>query len=124
MDTTDFSLNVLALGIRYYPELPGWAFDNGWHNSIRMAYALEYEPPGTGPCIIDSTCLHLEESAGNPQDKISLLVIAGQHNWQDLDVNGRLKNDLDTVFDAGNENNNPTFYRHRGNDKVLVIDEL
>jgi hypothetical protein len=126
VDTTDFSLDELSLSIRYYPELPGWAFDNGWHNSIRMAYALEYEPPGTGPCIIDSTCLRLEESAGNPQDKISLLVIAGQHDWADDDSppNGRLRNDLLSVFDKGNENDNPTFYRHRGNDKILVIDEI
>jgi len=28
------------------------------------------------------------------------------------------------VFDGGNENNNKTFYRHRDNDKLLVIEEL
>ena len=39
--TLDFGdLNVLmALTMRYYPELPDWVFDNGWHNSIVMAYA-------------------------------------------------------------------------------------
>jgi hypothetical protein len=115
---------TLKLGLRYFPVLPAWALDNGWHNAMRMAYAYEYQPPGTGTCIIDSTCLHLEDSAGAPQDTISLLVIAGTHDWKDADSNGRLKNDIDTVFDAGNENDNKTFYRHRGNDKILVIDEL
>ena len=116
--------STVRLAMRYYPELPGWAFDNGWHNSIRMAYAAEYEPGTGGTCGIDTTCLKLDDSAGAPQDKISLLVIAGQHDWTDTDLNGRLRNDLLTVFDPGNENNNPTFYRHRGNDKLLVIDEL
>jgi len=124
VDMTGFTLANLTLGIRYYPEIPAWAFLNEWHNSIRMAYALEYEPPGTGPCIIDTTCLQLDDSPGQPRDKISLLAIAGQHDWTDTDLNGRLRNDVDTVFDAGNENDNPTFYRHRGNDKILVIEEL
>ena len=124
VNMTDFSVGPLTLEIRYYPELPGWAFDNEWHNSIRMAYALEYEPGSVGPCVVDSTCLQLDDSPGAPQNVISLLVIAGQNDWQDEDLNGRLKNDLLSVFNNGNENNNPTFYRHRGNDKILVIDEL
>jgi hypothetical protein len=124
VDMTGFTLANVKLGIRYYPELPAWALSNDWHNSIRMVYALEYAPPGTGPCIVDTTCLQLEDSPGNPQDKISLLVIAGQHDWTDEALDDRLKNDVDTVFDAGNENDNPTFYRNRGNDKILVIEEL
>jgi hypothetical protein len=124
VDTADFILDQLTLGFRYYPELPAWALNDGWHNSIRMAYALEYEPPGTGPCIVDTTCLQLDDSPGRPRNAISLLMIAGQHDWVDRDLNGKLKNDVVTVFDAGNENNSPTFYRNRGNDKILVIDEL
>ncbi|MCG6888245.1 MAG: hypothetical protein LJE92_01545 [Gammaproteobacteria bacterium] len=115
---------TLKLGLRYFPVLPAWALDNGWHNAMRMAYAHEYEPGGTGPCIIDSSCLHLVDSATSPQDKVSLLVIAAQHNWQDSDSDGRLRDELETVFDNGNHNDNPSFYRHRGNDKILVIDEL
>jgi hypothetical protein len=129
--TLDFSSMVgptLELGLRFYPELPGWALDNEWHNSIRMAYAFEYAPPGTGPCTVDTTCLQLNDSPGKPWDKASLLVIAGTHKWVDVDVNGRLKNDRDTVFDNGingaNHDDNPRFYRHEGNDKILVIDEL
>jgi hypothetical protein len=128
VDMTGFSLASLTLGMRYYPEIPAWAFQNDWHNSIRMAYALEYEPPGTGPCIVGTTCLLLDDSPGKPRNVASLLVIAGQHDWTDgVDgnpANGKLKNDLLSVFDNGNENTNPTFYRHRGNDKLLVIDEL
>ena len=124
VDITGFSLASLTLGIRYYPELPAWALNNGWHNAMRMAYARGYEPGGTGPCIIDSTCLNLEDSPAGPQDKISLLVIAGQHNWQDSDGDGTLEDELEPVFDGGNHNDNHTFYRHIGNDKILVIDEL
>jgi hypothetical protein len=128
VDMTDFTRGPLSLGIRYYPELPGWALDNEWHNSIRMAYALEYAPPGTGPPCTVTTCLKLDDAPGQPQDKISLLVFARQHNWVDghsgNPANDKLKNDLLTVFDEGNHNDNPTFYLHRGNDKILVIDEL
>jgi hypothetical protein len=110
--------------MRYFPELPGWAFDNEWHNSIRMAYALEYEPGLAGPCVIDTTCLRLDDSGGTPQNVISLLIIAGQNDWQDLDSDDKLDDELLTVFDNGNHNDNATFYRHRDNDKILVIEEL
>jgi hypothetical protein len=89
-----------------------------------MAYAQQHEPDVPGDCVVDTNCLHLEDSSGAPRNVISLLVLAGQHDWTDTDLNGRLKNDLLTVFDPGNENDNSTFYRHRGNDKILVIDEL
>jgi len=125
VDMTGYSLDSLTLGMRYFPELPGWAIQNGWHNSIRMAYALEYEPPGTGPCIVDTTCLKLDDAAGTPQDKISLLVIAGQHDWTDTDLDGKLTDEMEddrgSVFDNDNLNDDETFYSHRGNDKILVI---
>jgi len=132
LDMRGFSTSSLTLSMRYFPELPSWTFDNDWHNAIRMAYALEYEPGAVPPppCGVNTTCLYLEDSAGAPRNVISLLVLAGQHDWTDgvegdptKPANGRLKNDLLSVFDNGNENTNPTFYRHRGNDKVLVIEE-
>ncbi len=96
-----------------------------------MVYALEYEPGAlVGPPCTVTTCLQLNDSPGRPRDKISLLIIAGTHNWIDDDTNGRLKNDLDSVFDSdtvladGNNYYNPRFYRHLGNDKILVIDEI
>jgi hypothetical protein len=124
--------STVRLAMRYYPELPGWAFTNDWHNSIRMAYALQYTPPGAGACTIDNDCLKLDDFPGTPQNVKSLLVIAGEHDWVDGDPtatvpvapNGNLKDELKDVFDDGNHNNNPTFYRHRGNDEILVIDEL
>ena len=125
--TLDFSTMAgasLRLGLRFYPEIPHWAFANGWHNSVRMAYADNYAPDTlTVPCD-NTNCLRLPDTGGDPRDKISLLVLAGQHNWLDTDLDGELKDELRTVFDNGNYNNNETFYRHRGNDKILVIDEL
>ena len=91
---------------------------------FRMAYALEYEPGAAGPCVIDTTCLRLDDSPGTPQNVKSLLVIAGRHDWQDRNSDDKLDDELVTVFDNGNENDNETFYRHRDNDKILVIEEL
>ncbi|MCP4335440.1 MAG: type II secretion system protein [Gammaproteobacteria bacterium] len=125
LDSSGFVVEgPLTLAVRYYPELPAWALGNNWHNSIRMAYAPEYEPGPTTPCVINSTCLRLDDSPGTPQNVISLLVIAGTHDWQDQPVNGRLDDNLDTVFDGGNDNDDNTFYRHIDNDKLLVIEEL
>jgi hypothetical protein len=128
VDMGGFTVNSVTLGFRYFPELPGWAFTNDWHNSIRMAYALEYAPPGTGSCMGDITCLYLEDSAGAPQNVISLLVIGGLHDWTDTDVDGELADEvadnMGSVFDNGNTDDNRTFYRHRDNDKLLVIDRL
>jgi len=74
LDMSGFSVSGLELTLRYYPQLPAWAFDNEWHNSIRMAYALEYKPPGTGPCIVDGTCLYLEDS-GLDQSVVSFFPL-------------------------------------------------
>jgi hypothetical protein len=119
---------TVELEMRFYPELPYWAYEDGWHNAIRMAYALEYKPPATGPCIIDTTCLKLDDAAQTPQDKISLLVLGGEHDWIDTDNDGELADEMEddkgSVFDNGNTNDNATFYRRRNNDKILVIEEL
>ena len=132
VDLSGVTIRSLKLGMRYYPELPSWALDNGWHNSVRMAYALEYEPPGIGPCNVGSTCLQLDDAPGSPRNVAALLVIGGSHDWEDGDAaaippiapNGRLRDELLDVFDNGNHNNNPTFYRRRGDDRLLVIEQL
>ena len=54
---------------------------------------------------------------------MSLLVIAGQHDWSDVDTNGFF-DDPQSVFDLDNEDNDADFYVHNGNDKILVIEEL
>ena len=116
----------LALTLRYYPELPDWAFGDGWHDSILMAYASDYQPGGVGgPCIAGTDCLQISNFAGTGNDKISLLTIAAQHDWNDDGAAG-LADDIDDVFDAENDDLDDTFdvRAANGNDKILVIDEL
>ena len=143
VDMTGFSLASLTLGMRYFPELPNWALQNGWHNAIRMAYADNYLPSLASVCVPapdgDDTndCLTLPEELGAPRNIASLLVIAGEHDWVDDNADAPvivgLEDELRDVFDNGNNNNNRSFYSKRsisplnadrGNDKILVIEEL
>ncbi len=121
VDLSSVTIRSLKISMRYYPEIPVWGYSNRWHDYIRMAYAQEFEPPGTGPCVDGTTCMELADSPGSPQ-VTALLVISGKGEWRDLDLNGKLKNDLGSVFDPSNENFNKTFYKHKGNDKLMVID--
>jgi hypothetical protein len=133
VDMTGFSLDSLTLGMRYYPELPGWALDNDWHNSIRMAYADISLPSLAGDCVpaadADNTndCLSLPDEQGARRDIASLLVIAGEHDWDDDNADAPvipgLEDELRDVFDDGNEDNNRTFSSARGNDQILIIAE-
>jgi hypothetical protein len=126
VDTTDFSLDELTLSIRYYPELPGWAFGNGWHNSIMMAYADDYRPDGAGgPCTVGTNCLVIDKFTGARNNKVSLLVIAGEHDWAD-GGDGSMSDDVGDVFDVENDDLDSTFDVRAadGNDKILVIDEI
>ena len=112
--------------LRYYPELPDWAFSDGWHDSILMAYAGAYQPGGGGgPCTAGTDCLQINNFAGTGNDKISLLTIAGQHDWNDDGAAG-LADDVGDVFDAENDDLDDTFDARAaaGNDEILVIDEL
>jgi hypothetical protein len=134
VDMSGYSLASLSLGMRYYPVLPDWALQNGWHDSIRMAYADTYLPslatvceplPDADP---DNDCLFLPDERGIPRNIASLLVIAGQHDWVDDNADAPvivgLEDELLDVFDDGNQNNNRSFSSVRGNDKILVIEEL
>ncbi|MCP4470277.1 MAG: hypothetical protein GY815_06270 [Gammaproteobacteria bacterium] len=125
LDLADLLGNTtMALEMRYYPELPAWALDNGWHNSIMMAYADDYRPDTlTNPCTAGTDCLEMSDIPGGPHDKVSLVVIAGEHGWSD-DNDPGLQDDLPDVFDAGNADTDPEFLAHDGNDEILVIDEL
>lgn len=124
----------LALKMIYYPELPAWAFANGWHNSIRMAYADTYLPsnlPAPTDCEplplppASNDCLSLPDEQGARRDIASLLVIAGEHDWVDDNTDAPvivgLEDELRDVFDDGNENNNRSFSTARGNDQILII---
>jgi len=118
----------LSLKMLYYPELPIWAFDNGWHNAIRMAYADTYKPGVPVDCVPlpdgDPTndCLFLPDEQGARRDIASLLVIAGEHDWVDENSDG-MADELRDVFDDGNQNNNLSFSTARGNDELLIIAE-
>ncbi len=129
-NVADLTLDSLTLGLRYYPEIPDWAFDNGWHNSVMMAYANNYRPDILGACteadpLPANRCLTVNNVGGNIDDKISLLVIAGQHDWIDNGVAG-LTDDVADVFDLENENLDDTFdvRATNGNDTILVINEF
>jgi hypothetical protein len=49
-DISDFAFGPFTLEVRYYPELPAWAWDNEWHNSILMAYSSAFQPGGGLNC--------------------------------------------------------------------------
>jgi len=131
LDLADLSAGPLTLGMRYYPELPDWVFDNGWHNSLMMAYAANYRPDILGACAEGTDCIQINNFAGNNDNKVSILTLAGQHNWDD-DADSNFINDLPTIFDAENadildiDGTEYLFDRRElgGNDKILVIDEL
>jgi hypothetical protein len=119
--TLDFDSMVgptLELGLRFYPELPGWVFDNGWHNAVMMAYANDYRPDlsaAAGDCGTNPPCLQINGLAGINNDKISLLMLAGEHNWVDGDINpavpadGTFANEVGDVFNLENSNLDSTF---------------
>jgi len=110
----DFSLNELTLGVRYYPELPAWAFDNDWHNSMILHYAKGYEPGGTQTCdplVFDpnTSCIFIrmrDSTATHPwnRDKIAVLLNTAEHGWVDGNTDGDFEDDVDrdNVTDAGN----------------------
>ena len=131
MDFNSIDSAFIDLEFRYYPELPAWAFTNGWHDSLMMAYALDYRPDQVAPCLEATDCIQINNHAGNNDNKISILTIAGQHDW-DADADLDFINDLPTIFDAENadildiDGTEYLFDRRElgGNDKILVIGEL
>jgi len=117
----------LALTLRYYPELPNWAFDDGWHDAVQMAYANDYRPDvATGPCTPGTDCLDVLNLGGTNDNKISILTIAGQHDWDDQVVPDGLADDIGDIFDSENEDLDNLFDASvvGGNDKIMVIDEI
>ena len=142
-DLDDLTLDSLTLGLRYYPELPSWAFTDGWHNSIMMAYAFAYQPDGTGTdCTEGIDCIEINGFPGNQDNKKSLLIIAGEHDWIDGDAASQpvvaadtfFTDEVNDIFNLENSDLDSTFdIRSVGDasafgdtklDKILVIDEL
>jgi hypothetical protein len=93
---------------------------------MQMAYALKYRPDQIpANCTAGVDCLQINKLGGINNDKISLLAIAGEHDWLD-EAADNFANDLLDVFDVENENMDTVFdvRADNGNDKILVIDEL
>lgn len=124
---------LVTLGGRYYPELPRWALDNDWHNSIQMAYAAAFQPGvATLDCVPATDCLTVNNIGGITDDKRALLVLASEHDLLDDDDNAvpipaaaGYTDELDDIFDAVNnyDVSSDIFdaWSLNGNDKVLVI---
>lgn len=122
-----------SLGVRYYPELPGWALDpaltpslsgNNWHDSIQMAYAASFQPGVAAvTCTPGTDCLTVNNAGGIANDKVAVLTIASEHNLIDDAPLGSLLDDLPDIFDPENDNADDTFnaWALTNNDKVLVI---
>jgi hypothetical protein len=145
LDFSSFTAVTVELGIRYYPEIPTWAYDNGWHNSIMMAYANNYRPDIAGVCNEANVnpllaCLTIDNLGGNNDNKISVLTLAGEHRWEDgsaalaVVADGVFTDELGDVFNAENADLDNIFdirtIENTGApgdtklDKILVIEEL
>jgi len=140
----------LTLGVRYYPELPDWAFDNGWHNSMILHYAERHQPGGTLDCDINGSgssdrCIWIRRRAQYTtnnwdKDQIAVLLNTGEHGWVDGNADGDFTDnvDRDSVAEEGNREFNyiirwrwpgdPDSGTPRkvppGNDNLLILEEL
>ncbi len=129
LSVTDLMANgQLALTLRFYPELPDWAIEDGWHDGIMMAYADAFKPRATPipPCNPGTDCLTVDNYGGINNDKVAVLVLASEHGWDD-DDDPNLHDDLDSIFDPGNAYitiNDDLFDAKAfpGDDKILVMD--
>ncbi|MFA9421206.1 MAG: hypothetical protein ACERLB_13730, partial [Gammaproteobacteria bacterium] len=137
----NFNNGPLSLELCYYPELPDWVFDNEWHDSVMMAYASDYRPDvngAAGDCVTNPPCLQINGLGGINNDKVSILVIAGEHGWVDGDTSpavapdGFFTNDVGDVFNL-EDSNLDTIFDFRTvedtaapgdtlRDKILVIE--
>ena len=114
-------MDSLTLGVRYYPELPAWTWDNEWHNSILMAYSSAFQPGGDQACTPPPTfplvhaptndyCLALMNSGGITNNKAAILVLSGADEDGDgddrlVDGGGALNyfsDDLGDIFEGEN----------------------
>jgi hypothetical protein len=86
-----------------------------------MAIAEDYKPDGNNADCTVNGCLVVNNLGGVNNDKVSLLVIAGEiDNLVDDGAAGFL-DDLTTQFEVENNTLNITYDRRAGNDSVLVM---
>lgn len=110
----------LRLGMIYYPELPAWALDNDWHHSVQVALAEDYAPDGNNADCTVNGCLVVNNLGGVNNDKVSLLVVAGEIDNLIDDGAAGFFDDLEAQFEAENNTANLTYDRLVGNDRVMV----
>jgi len=144
------SNRTVVLTMRYYPQVPVWAYTNGWHNSMILHYAAVYKPGGTGACDplgTTSADACLKFKVGNAADfapanknKIAILLNTAEHDWTDSNSDGDYNDpeDWDSVLDNGNREldyimrwrwpGDPDSSTPReippGNDNLLILGEL
>ena len=126
--------DTITVGLRYYPELPRWAWRNGWHDMVQAAYSSALQPDGDGTCNAGvDDCLTLQGVPGVTNDKIGLLVLSGNEGDGDplntalTDLGGGplyFADDLGLIFEG--ENNTPDLvFDQRSpntNDVVLLLE--
>ena len=128
--------DTIAVGVRYYPTLPGWARTNGWHDEILMAYSSALQPGGDGVCtapvfplaVAADYCLNLLNSSGVTNNIEALLIISGADIDGDADnglVDGGggpdfFADDLGDIFEGENSTDALTY----GGDYVILENNL
>lgn len=73
-------LTQFDLEADYYPELPVWASQNRWNDTILFAYAPDFAPTGNGDCQLWPPCLTFDHDFDGASTTVfSLLVGANDH---------------------------------------------
>jgi len=123
-DVFDQSTGNIEFELNYYPELPYWAHssEDNWHNSILMAISPDHQPGGLNDCVNNPLpCLTVGDLAGANNDKISLVVIAGNiSEFSDEGLDG-FSDDLSDIFEVENANADSLFLSRGGDDTIMII---
>jgi hypothetical protein len=129
--------DTITVGLRYYPELPRWAWFNGWHDMVQAAFSSALQPGGDGTCTAGvDDCLTLQNIPGVTNDKTGLLVLSGNEGDVD-DLNTALvdgavglfgapdyfADDLATIFEGENNTLDLIFDQRppNANDVILLL---
>lgn len=124
LDIADLTIGSVTLGMRYYPVLPKWTFDNNWHQSLMMAYANDYRPdlPLPADCVTSPPCIQINGLATTNNNITSILTLASEHAWNN-DIGIDFSDDVGDVFDLENDDLDNIFDANalNGNDKILII---
>ena len=114
-----------SLGVTYYPELPDWARTNLWHDSVQVSFAAGYAP-GAGAVCAPPNCITVANTSIANNDKISVLVLASDHDMGVDSGAAGYQDDLAEIFDLPHREFTGTEddlfdARPNGNDKILII---